>query len=114
MGLVSFLDFTMIQRSTAHVFLDHYMEVEDDEPHILKERAAARGGQLRNPWVHFPEEIQNCSCSQLRTNKNMGNYRAWFCLVAWWGAREVGAPVGEQGSELKRSQSPNPRLESCK
>ena len=37
-----FLDFTMIQCTIAHAFLDCYMEADDSIPQILKERAAVR------------------------------------------------------------------------
>ena len=40
------MDFNMIQCNTAHVFLDYYMEAEDNIPQVLKERAIARGCHL--------------------------------------------------------------------
>ena len=42
----------------------------------------------------------------LRTDKEMGNFWAWFWLVAFWGAREVWGLVGEEGSEQECSQHP--------
>ena len=39
---MSFLDFTVMQCTTAHAFLDSYVEAEDSVPQILKERAAVR------------------------------------------------------------------------
>ena len=41
----------------------------------------------------------------LRTDKDMGNFWAWFWLIAIWGAKEVLSPVGEKGSEQECSQS---------
>ena len=46
LGMCAFLDSTTIQCNTAPVFLDYYMEAEDNAPQILKERAAARGWQF--------------------------------------------------------------------
>ena len=43
LGTCAFLDFTMIQYNMAHIFLDFYLEAEDNVPQILKERAAVRG-----------------------------------------------------------------------
>ena len=39
----AFLDFIMIQCNMEHIFLTYYIEVENNVPQILKERAAARG-----------------------------------------------------------------------
>ena len=44
--------------------------------------------------------------ASLRTDKDMGNFWAWFCLVAFWGAREVLVLVGEESSEQECSQPP--------
>ena len=40
---ISFLNFTVIWCTTAHAFLDCYLEADDTIPQILKERAVVRG-----------------------------------------------------------------------
>ena len=42
-GTCAFPDFTIIQCNMADVFLDYYMEAEDNICQILNEGAAARG-----------------------------------------------------------------------
>ena len=42
-GTCAFPDFTIIQCNMAHVFLDYYMEAENNIPQTLKERAVVRG-----------------------------------------------------------------------
>ena len=54
----------------------------------------------------IPEGIESCLHSSLRTDKDTGNFWAWFWLVAFGGAREVLGLVGEEGSEQEGSRHP--------
>ena len=44
--------------------------------------------------------------TNLRTDKEMGNFWAWFWLIDFWGAREVLGLRGDRGSEQECSQPP--------
>ena len=91
------LDPTMMQCNMAHASLNCYMEAEDNAPQILKEGAAARGWRLRNPQ-HTQRGWRPVCAARLSTDRDAGNFRAWFWLTAWWGAREVLGLLEEQGS----------------
>ena len=42
----------------------------------------------------------------LRTDKEMGNFWAWFWLIAFWGTTKVLGLMGETGSKQESSQHP--------
>ena len=86
MGLVPFLDFTMIQCNMAHVFLDYYVEAEDNIPQILKERAAADGNSETHECA-FQRGWRPVCAAGLRTDKIRGTIGLGVGLY----------PGGEQG-----------------
>ena len=75
-------------------------------PRSWRRELLQEDGDFETHQCTFQREWKNVCAASLRTDKEMGNYWAWFWLVAWWGAREVLSLVGEQSSEQKCSQAP--------
>ena len=89
------------------------MKTENSTPQILKERAACEKMLTENHNCTFQREQRSVCMTVLRTDKEMGNFWAWFWLMAFWEVGEVLDLMGEKVSE-QYSQLPTPqRLEPC-
>ena len=60
--------------------------------HLILARMAIINKSRNNEY--FPKKMEKC-LHNLRTDKDMENYWAWFWLIAWWEAREVLGLRGE-------------------
>ena len=89
LGTRASLDSTMIQCNMAHVSLDHYMEAEDNIQQIQKERAVQEDGNSESHKRTFQRGWRSACTAGSKTDKEVGNFWAWFWLLGWWGARKV-------------------------
>ena len=79
----------------ARAFLDYYMEAEDNVPQILRKELLRENGNSETT-AHCQRGWRTVCATGLRIDKDMGNFGAYFWLIAWWGVREVLLLIGEQ------------------
>ena len=101
----------IIQWNTAHVFLNHYMEAED--PRSWRRELLREDGDSETHKGTFQRGWRPVCAAGLTSDKDMGNFWAWFWFIAWWGAKEMLGLVGEQGSVQESSQHPPTEAEPC-
>ena len=97
LGTCAFLDFTMIQWNMAHVFLDYYMEAEDNIPRSWRKELLWEDGNFETYKYTLQRRWKTVCAADLITDKEMGNYRAWFWLIAWRGSKGRAESCGRTG-----------------
>ena len=91
------LDFTLIQCNTAHTFLNHSREAENNAPQVLKEKEAVRGWHLWNPQVHFPERMEICFRDWLKDRWGDGELLGMVLACSLLGSRGGAGSHGKGG-----------------
>ena len=106
LGKCASLDSTMTQCNTAHASLNHYRRLRTMDPRSWRRELQREDGN---------SETHKCTCQRgwrsicvtgWCTDKDVGNFGAWFWLVAFWEAREALGLVREKGSQLPRGWNP--------
>ena len=98
----------MIEYSMANIFLNCYMEAENNTPDHEGESCCEKMASLKPRSAHS-REGGDLFAGPADGRKDMGNFWASFLLVAFWGAREVLGHIGEGGSRQECLNPPKVR-----
>ena len=114
LGTCAFPGSTIIQCNVAHVFLNYFMEVKDNIPQIIKEKAAAIRWRLWSPWVYFPEGLENCLSSQLKIRIwGYGELLGLFLAYSLVGSKGSAGSHGRTGLCAEVLPAPRPPTATC-